>query len=166
MQYTFSAYPRSATSQFFSVPSFMSLCCSPYEKKDLLQYRKAIKAVSGFLNYFQCSKVTKSATKRCVCAPCAHVCAHAGLLNCTAKLLRPKEELLKPLLTSVSSADHHLVPAPRLPSYRIVVCPHLTEGSKRCSVRSAYFRENTSTTSTEVLCNDLPAKLIPVIFCN
>lgn len=47
-----------------------------------------------------------------------------------AKLLRPKEELLKQLLTSVYSADHHLVLAPGLPSYRMVVHPYLTEGSK------------------------------------
>lgn len=142
-----------------------------YMKNSHKEYRKAIKAVSGFPGHFQYSKVTESATKRCVRASGVCVCAHAGAWTCvclftagTAKLLRPKEELLKQLLTSVSSADHHLVPAPGLPSYGIAVHPHLTEGSKRCSVCPASptttttSEENTSATTTQVLCNNFPAK--------
>lgn len=53
-------------------------CCSLYEKKKT-KYKKAIKAVSGFPTHFQRSKITKSATKRCVCALRVRVCAHAGL---------------------------------------------------------------------------------------
>lgn len=49
------------------------------KKKKKKQYKKAIKAVSGFPTHFQCRKITKSATKRCVCALCVRVCAHAGL---------------------------------------------------------------------------------------
>lgn len=48
-------------------------------KKKKTKYKKAIKAVSGFPTHFQRSKITKSATKRCVCALRVRVCAHAGL---------------------------------------------------------------------------------------
>lgn len=80
----------------------------------------------------------------CIMCPCVH--PHRSLKLCVlftvskAKLLRPKEELLKQLLTSVSSADHHLVLAPGLPSYRMVVHPYLTEGSK-LSYLTEYFTE-------------------------
>lgn len=135
-------------------------------------HRKAIKAVSGFPAYLQCSKDTKAATKRCACIVCPCVRPRRSLECCvlftasTAKLLRPKEELLKQLLTSVSSADHHLVPAPRLPSYRIVVQPHLTEGSKHCSVCPTSLTTLEKNNWTEVLGNNLPAKLMAVIFSN
>lgn len=64
-----------------------------------------------------------------------------------AKLLRPKEELLKQLLTSVYSADHHLVLAPGLPSYRMVVHPYLTEGSKLPYLTDYFTGEKKKTTS-------------------
>lgn len=94
-----------------------------------------------------------------MCIVCPFLRPHRSFKLCVlftaskAKLLRPKEELLKQLLTSVSSADHHLVLAPGLPSYRMVVHPYLTEGSK-LPYLTDYFTErkkNTSMTTAKAL---------------
>lgn len=87
------------------------------------------------------------------------------------KLLRPKEELLKQLLTSVSSADRHLVPAPGLPSYGTIARPYLAVRSKCRSVcpvsATRHFRGKTPLwAAKKVLCNSAPAKFVPVIFNN
>lgn len=119
-------------------------------------------------------KVTKSSTKRCTLCLCVlprrsfefAVLFTAG----TAELLRPKEELLKQLLTSASSADHRLVSVPWLPGDRTVVHPHLTEGSKCYSVSLTSLRTSQTGTFTElqheVLVNNLAANLICVTFTN
>lgn len=85
-------------------------------------------------------------------------CAAELLFSADAmELLRLNEELLKQLLTPVSSADHHLVPVlVVLPSYRTVLHPYLTERSKSCSVhpvsQTTSSEETTSVAPTSLLC--------------
>lgn len=159
---------------FFSVLFTASICY--YET--LQNNRESNKKLRGFPNCSRRGKVTASATKRSPCASRVHVCAHAGPSNpacclqpAQRKLLRPKEELLKQLLTSVSSADRHLVPAPGLPSYRTIARPYLAVRSKCRSVcpvsATRHFRGKTSLwAAMKVLCNNTPAKFVPVIFNN
>lgn len=159
---------------FFSVHFTASICY--YET--LQNNRESNKKLRGFPNCSRRGKVTASATKRSPCASRVHVCAHAGPSNpacclqpAQRKLLRPKEELLKQLLTSVSSADRHLVPAPGLPSYRTIARPYLAARSECGSVcpvsATRHFRGKTPLwAAMKVLCNNTPAKFVPVIFNN
>lgn len=153
---------RHVGSFFFSVHFTASIC--HYET--LQNNRESNKKLRGFPNCSRRGKVTASATKRSPCASRVHVCAHAGPSNpacclqpARRKLLRPKEELLKQLLTSVSSADRHLVPAPGLPSYRTIA--RLSGGEVKVPLRLSRLGDDTlqrekKKKPTSLGCNESP----------